>query len=186
MLAGYERLLARRPLAVKTVFGGVVACCGDATAQAIEQQRAPEESPRSYDMARGMALSSLGTFWNGPFLHYYFNALDRYFPQRPGDFRALLRKVAINQLIVNPLIYLPLFYMWTGAVVGRSATQTREKAEREGINSLLATWGIFTPVNLINFQITPLRHQTSVNVVVSFVYNTTLSLIAAPRPRDTK
>ena len=96
----------------------------------------------------------------------------------------LLSKTAMNQLLTNPLVYLPLFYSWTGFVYGRSLDETVDKARREYVSSLYATWLIFTPVNLFNFYLTPARHQVSVNVIVSFVYNTVLSFIAAPRKQD--
>ena len=59
-----------------------------------------------------------------------------------------------------------------------------EKMRREYLSSLKATWLIFTPLNLVNFYVTPVRHQVSVNVIASFVYNTALSFIAAPRQSD--
>ena len=186
MLARYERLLARRPLVVKTVLGGTIACCGDATAQKIQRSRSSHAAQQPYDKRRGLALTSLGTVWNGPFLHYYFNALDRRFPPSGGKFRAMLLKTGVNQLIMNPFVYLPLFYLWTGTVAGRSSDQIIDKATREYKPSLYATWLIFTPVNVGNFYFVPLRHQTAVNVCVSFVYNTTLSIIGAPREEDVR
>lgn len=80
----YERILARRPVAVKTAAAAAIAFCGDATAQHIEQL--------PYDVRRGLGLSSLGAFWNGPFLHAHFGALDRRFPQLRGGLRPLLTK----------------------------------------------------------------------------------------------
>ena len=124
-----------------------------------------------------MAIVSLGAMWNGPFMHNYFNFLESRFPQA-GGFRNLLTKIAINQLFMNTSVYLPLFYTWTGYVYGRSMDETLAKARREYMPSLQATWAIFTPVNFLNFYLTPVRHQVTVNIVVSFVYNTTLSFIA--------
>ena len=137
-----------------------------------------------YDVKRAAAFSSLGCLWNGPFLHAYFGALERGFPQQAG-FRALLWKTAINQLAVNPLIYLPVFYAWTGHILGRTMEETIAKARREYWSSLYATWVIFTPVNLINFAFIPLRYQVVVNTVTSFVYNVTLSTIAAASTNTT-
>ena len=191
VLAAYERVLARRPILVKTAAGAVIACCGDATAQYLEQRgsgsggSSSEAKPRAfemllppwYDTRRAFAIVSLGAAWNGPFMHMYFNWLERRFPQA-GGIRNLLSKVAINQLLTNSCVYLPLFYSWTGYMYGRTVEETVEKAKREYIPSLKATWIIFTPVNFVNFYLTPVRHQVSVNIIVSFVYNTTLSFIA--------
>lgn len=184
LLVVYERALARWPITVKSAFGCSMAFCGDCTAQFLEYGGKPFE----YDATRGMAIISLGTLWNGPLMHYYFGWLERHFPQRsfasPGAVRILLSKTAMNQLCTNPFVYLPLFYSWTGFAYGRSREETMEKMRREYLSSLKATWLIFTPLNLVNFYVTPVRHQVSVNVIASFVYNTALSFIAAPRQSD--
>ena len=189
VIAAYERVLARRPILLKTSVGAIIACCGDATAQYLEQRDSGSSSsepdavvlpPPWYDTRRAIALISLGAAWNGPFMHLYFNWLERCFPQAGGT-RNLLSKVAINQLLTNSCVYLPLFYTWTGYMYGRSVEETVEKAKREYIPSLQATWAIFTPVNFVNFYLTPVRHQVSVNILVSFVYNTTLSFIAGEK-----
>lgn len=205
----YQRLLSQRPIALKSVLGAALAGTGDATAQWCEQQQqqqrpqsgdSPELSrlgderdvglfvsvPAWYDTRRWLAITSLGMVWNGPFMHVYFNWLERRFPQGAAHdrLRNLLCKTAFNQLLTNPLVYLPLFYSWTGLVYGRAISDTAAKARREYRASLYATWAIFTPVNLVNFYFTPVRHQVSVNILASFVYNTSLSLLAAPREAD--
>jgi hypothetical protein len=216
MFRAYERALAARPILVKTVLGGSVACLGDYVAQTIEQKQSVDSSssgsgsssgsssssgsgsgsgssssrakPLGYDPARGFALTSLGLIWNGPLMHAYFSWLERTFPQRTfgsaGALRSLLSKTAMNQLVTNPFVYLPLFYTYTGFMYGRSMEETFDKAQREYWASLRCTWLIFTPLNFCNFYFTPVRHQVTVNVLASFVFNTALSLIAAPRQTD--
>ena len=185
MFAAYERVLMRRPMAMKTALGFATASVGDGTAQCVEQRG---RDRFQYDAVRGAAITSFGAAWHGPFMHTYIGFLERTFPQRrfgaPGAVWTLLSKTALTQLITNPFIYLPAFYSWTGYVYGRSFDETMEKVRREYLSSLQATWLIFTPVNLLNFYFTPARHQVSVSVAVSFLYNTTLSLISAPRPAD--
>jgi len=75
-------------------------------------------------------------------------------------------------------VYLPFFYTWTGAILGRFTEETLEKARLEYGVTLLTTWGIFAPVNILNFGLVPLRHQVAVNTATGFVYNVALSLIA--------
>lgn len=177
MQAAYERVLARRPVAVKTLTGAVVSWVSDALAQRIEDPVAP------YDSDRGNALTSLGAVWNGPCLHVYFEWLERLFPQRRG-LHSMAPKVLITQLILNPFIYLPMFYSWTAIYYGRSVDETLQKVRREYWPSLYAAWAVFTPVNLANFYYVPVRHQVNVTLAASFVFNTAISLIAAPRQSD--
>ena len=183
MRAAYERLLARRPILVKAATGLTLGLSGDAAAQLSERRAGADTAGNgaaqsTYDYRRGAAFGSLGMFWNGPFMHHYFGALERHFPQKGGGVRVLLIKTSINQLLMNPIVWLPLFYGWTGLVLGRTVSQSISKAKNEYAESLRATWMIFTPVNIINFYFVPVRHQVLVNAWAGFVYNTTLSLIA--------
>ena len=170
MLAKYERLLARRPIAVKAATGTLLAATGDATAQHLEGRG-------SYDLRRGLAFTSLGGFWNGPCMHHIFQRLESILPQS-GGLRTLVPKMCFTQLIMNPFVYLPLFYTWTGVVLGRTLTRTLEKAKREYWVTLKATWLLFIPFNVVNFSFVPVRHQAVALTGFSFVYSTTLSAIA--------
>ncbi|KAL1524099.1 hypothetical protein AB1Y20_019009 [Prymnesium parvum] len=169
MLSAFERVLARRPLLVKSGTGLVLGAAGDFTAQRLEGG--------AYDRRRGFAFTSLATFWNGACMHHLFQWLERALPQSHG-LRSLLPKMCCTQLVINPFVYLPLFYLWTGAVLGRSLAQTREKAEKEYWRTLKATWALFVPFNLVNFGVVPARHQAAALALFSFMYNTAISLIA--------
>jgi protein Mpv17 len=197
MLATYETLLARRPIALKTLLSGTCACLGDTAAQYGEYLRGqhcpapPAASPShgalaapfAVDRQRTGAFTSLAAFWNGPLLHVHFNNLERWFPQRIG-LRSVVSKTMVNQIVWNPFVWLPVFYMWTGFAYWRTLDEIITKARREYWTSLKATWIVFTPVNLANFYFVPVRHQVTTNVAVSFVYSLTLSFLAAPRASD--
>ena len=195
MLSAYEGLLARRPIAFKTVVSGTSACLGDLAAQYSEYlcgqygaaTSSSHSSPAQFavDRQRNAAITSLAAFWNGPLLHTHFNNLERWFPQRNG-LRSVVSKTMIDLLVMSPFVYLPLFYSWTGFAYSRTADEIVSKASRDYWTSLKASWVIFTPFNIANFYIVPVRHQVTTNVVVSFVWNLTLSCLAAPRASDMK
>lgn len=193
MLAAYEAILARRPIALKSLVSGTSGCLGDIAAQYGEHLqgqpadgatvRSTVTAPFAVDRQRNAAITSLATVWNGPLMHTHFNNLERWFPHRVG-LRSVISKVMVNQLVMNPFVYLPLFYTWTGFAYWRTVDEILVKARREYWTSLKATWLIFTPFNLANFYVVPVRHQVTTNVAVSFVYNLTLSFLAAPRLSD--
>jgi len=195
MLATYETLLARRPIALKSIVSGTSACLGDLAAQYSEYlcgqygaaTSSSNSSPAQFavDRRRNAAITSLAAFWNGPLLHTHFNNLERWFPQRNG-LRSVVSKTMIDLLVMSPFVYLPLFYTWTGFAYSRNADEIVSKASREYWTSLKASWVIFTPFNFANFYIVPVRHQVTTNVAVSFVWNLTLSCLAAPRASDMK
>lgn len=89
-------------------------------------------------------------------MHYILGGLETKFPMAAG-WRSLVSKVCCTQLFVNPLVFLPLFYGWTGAVLGRTTEETVEKVRKEGWDTLMATWAIFTPFNVLNFSVIPVR-----------------------------
>lgn len=68
-------------------------------------------------------------------MHCMYGTLQRHFPQG-GGLRTLLPKLVFTQLIVNPFVFLPLFYVWTGAVLGRTFDQTVIKARAEAWTTL--------------------------------------------------
>ena len=185
MMAAYERALARRPIALKSGMGFASSCISDALAQSMEHRGRGSSSatPFAFDHQRSFAISSIGTVWNGPINHWHFGNLERWFPGKLG-FRSILCKAATNQFFMNPFIYLPIFYTWTGLTYGRTFDQVCEKARREYWPSLKATWAIYIPFNIINFWVTPVRHQVPTNIAVSFLYNVLLSLLSAPRLAD--
>lgn len=110
-------------------------------------------------------------------MHYILGGLEARFPMSAG-WRSLASKVMTTQLFVNPCVFLPLFYGWTGVVLGRTVDETFEKVRKEGWDTLLATWAIFTPFNVMNFSVIPVRHQAVSNAAFSLVYQTSLSWIA--------
>jgi len=193
--SAYEGLLARRPIALKSIVSGTSACLGDLAAQYSEYlcgqygaaTSSSNSSPAQFavDRRRNAAITSLAAFWNGPLLHTHFNNLERWFPQRNG-LRSVVSKTMIDLLVMSPFVYLPLFYTWTGFAYSRNADEIVSKASREYWTSLKASWVIFTPFNFANFYIVPVRHQVTTNVAVSFVWNLTLSCLAAPRASDMK
>ena len=193
--SAYEGLLARRPIALKSIVSGTSACLGDLAAQYSEYlcgqygaaTSSSHSSPAQFavDRRRNAAITSLAAFWNGPLLHTHFNNLERWFPQRNG-LRSVVSKTMIDLLVMSPFVYLPLFYTWTGFAYSRNADEIVSKASREYWTSLKASWVIFTPFNFANFYIVPVRHQVTTNVAVSFVWNLTLSCLAAPRASDMK
>ena len=190
MLRAYCRLLDRQPLTVKAITGGTLAFTGDATAQYLEYSQAAVVPvvaaaegahqgvfPAWYDQRRALAMTSLGTAYQGLANHFLINRLERLFPTALG-WRSVINKTLVTQLVLNPLCYLPTFFVWTGAVRGLTLEQLQNKVQREYWSTLNATWLIFTPSNLLVYWLVPVPLQTSVTAVVGFTYQVTLSLIA--------
>ena len=184
-LAGaYDHALHARPIVVKAATGGLLAFLGDLNAQRLELWRHSREGgdhaePFEFDRRRSLALTSMSTFWTGPVNHLWYNMLELRWPQASGGhIRSVLTKTALSQFVANPFLYLPTFYLWTGAVLGRTLRETRAKASREYWPVLRACWVVMGTANMLMFSCVPARYQASFMAGAVFCYNTVLSLLS--------
>ena len=176
--AAYEVALARRPILLKSGVNGVLAFAGDLVTQTTEQGGL---MAGEYDSSRGFALTSLALAW-GSYIHFYLNALEWKWPQAAG-LRALVQKIAFNQFVHNPFVYLPIFFTYTGLIRGKTLPEVRDHARREWWNTLVKTWAVFIPVNVVSFTLMPPRHQATLNAAAGFVYAVVLSVAASRADR---
>ena len=189
----YDAALTLRPRVVKAMTGGTLSFLGDANAQCLEvwsrnQQKlrnAPESERHSvqleqlqFDARRSLAFTSLASFWTGPVNHAWYNLLEAVMPQARSGASQVVAKVAASQLVANPFGYLPTFYLWTGAVLGRTLVETRDKATREYWSTLRATWAVLGTANVVMFAAVPVHYQATFMAVTSFIYQNVLSLLA--------
>ena len=189
ILRSYDAALLARPIAVKAATGGSLAFLGDLNAQALEvlgrnrrrridEQCTQPDAVLHFDKRRSAALTSMSTFWTGPVNHMWYNKLELAFPQVGGGLRSVVAKTALSQLFANPFLYLPTFYVWTGAILGRSLDETLIKARREYWPVLQACWIVLGSSNLIMFSFVPTAYQATFQAVAVFCYNTVLSLLS--------
>ena len=184
-LAGaYDHALHARPIFVKAATGGTLAFLGDLNAQRLELWRRRESGHANnstfvFDRRRSLALTSMSTFWTGPVNHAWYNLLERRWPQAAGgQLRAVVAKTALSQLVANPFLYLPTFYLWTGAMLGRTLRETRAKARNEYWPVLRACWAVMGSANVLMFACVPAPYQASFMAGAVFCYNTVLSLLS--------
>lgn len=87
---------------------------------------------------RTAGFASFGLFYVGGFNHYWFGWLTRQFPG--SDARAVLSKLAVQQLVANSLFYLPTFYIVNGIAMQQTPAEIAHKAENEFVDTLIKTW----------------------------------------------
>ena len=64
-----------------------------------------------------------------------------------------------------------------------TAASERDHARREWWNTLVKTWAVFIPVNVVSFTLMPPRHQATLNAAAGFVYAVVLSVAASRADR---
>jgi hypothetical protein len=113
------------------IFGEFAgAAAGDLVAQSTTEE--------SISWRRTAGFTSFGLLYVGGFNHYWFGWLTRRFPG--SDARAVLSKLAVQQVVANSLFYLPSFYVINGIAMQQTPAQVVEKAETEFVGTLIKTW----------------------------------------------
>ena len=114
--------------AVIVSFGATAA--GDLVAQNATQE--------TISWRRTAGFAGFGLVYVGGFNHYWFGWLTRRFPG--SDARAVLSKLAVQQIVANSLFYLPTFYAINGIALQQSPAEIARKAENEFVDTLIKTW----------------------------------------------
>eukprot|EP00928_Gymnodinium_smaydae_P076507 TRINITY_DN59531_c0_g1_i1.p1 TRINITY_DN59531_c0_g1~~TRINITY_DN59531_c0_g1_i1.p1 ORF type:complete len:231 (+),score=10.63 TRINITY_DN59531_c0_g1_i1:78-770(+) len=180
----YHHSIQSRPVITKCCTGGALSLLGDIGAQSIEACRngsnssVYQPSVGLLDWRRTFALSSISVWWTGLVNHHWYEFLDRLMPMATGKTRYVFAKVAINQFIMNPFIFLPCFYMWTGAIFGRSMDETIAKAQDEYWRVLTACWSTLGLGNVVMFCVLPVAYHAVFVSFVTFCHSIALSLIS--------
>ena len=176
----YNKLLFAHPVKTKAVGTGVTYLFSDMTAQAIETQRpgAPTVAPQDR-AARALKFGAIGALWIGPVLSSWFNLMDRFVPG--SSRRAILVKLIADQLLMAPPLLGSMFCV-TALSNGSSLCMIEEKLRLR----LLPTWGnslvVWAPVSLLQQAMVPLHYRVAVSNLVSYFWDTYLSLIMMDSP----
>ena len=179
VFARYDALLISHPYLTKATGTGVTYVFSDLTAQAIEARREPAPLPARARAERALKFGAVGFFWIGPVLTWWFAWADRWVPGTSA--RPVLAKVALNQTVLGPPLLASMFCL-TALTNGASAPQIGAKLDAH----LWDTWRdgvcVWAPVELVQQSVVPLRYRVAVSNVVSYFWDTYLSLKMMDRP----
>ncbi len=116
----------------------------------------PSTKPATIDAARAARMAGFGTLFYGPYQHFWYRALDAYFPGRSTG--AFLSKVTLNQVALAPVVLAAVF-TWNLALTGRSAAAIGDKIKGDLWPTMVNGWKFWVPAASINFYAVPLQHQ---------------------------
>lgn len=71
-----------------------------------------------------------------------------------------------------------------GLLEGQSVAQSYQRIEDRLWETQVAQWQFWLPVQLVNFQFTPVRHQLNVVLLTSIVWTALLSMWYPPEVLD--
>lgn len=199
-VAWYEGHLESRPVITKMLTGSLLWGIGDAVAQLIPQLVASdddktttanikdnsqgEDTSLDYDITRTGRAVLFGFALHAPTSHVHFNLLE-WMTQRVGvtGLGIPVFKTIMEQFVYWGWISNGMYLGAMGAMQGHSPEKIYNKIHESIWGLMQAQWTFWIPVQLLNFQFVPVRHQLNVVLVTSIVWTALLSFWYPPEPK---
>mmetsp|Transcript_8610 Transcript_8610/g.15198 ORF Transcript_8610/g.15198 Transcript_8610/m.15198 type:complete len:322 (-) Transcript_8610:120-1085(-) len=193
----YEGHLNSRPVTTKAITGSILWGVGDAVAQVaptfFEKDdntngndtdepssssvvMATQKKEFKYDLIRTARAVIFGFVIHAPLSHLHFNFLE--WMTVRGGFQGLripVFKTIMEQFVYWSWISNSLYHGAMGAMQGMNLTQMYDRIADVLWDTQVAQWAFWIPVQLLNFQFVPVRHQLNVVLLTSIAWTALLS-----------
>ncbi len=170
-----EAFIDRHPLLAKSLSMGVTYGLADMTAQLFAYLTHGEVVPLAMRCRRAISLTGVGCLAVGPLLTVWFDFLERIVPGRSK--RAILKRTVLDQAIEVPVM-ISIIFSLSSLAEGHTIAYCLAKIQLK----LLSTWkdctAVWFPVQLVNQGLVPLRFRVIFQAVVSFFWDTYLSIVS--------
>ena len=170
-----EAFIDRHPLLAKSLSMGVTYGLADMAAQLFAYVTHGEVVPLAMRMRRAISLTLVGCLAVGPLLTVWFDFLERIVPGRSK--RAILKRTILDQAIEVPVM-ISIIFSLSSLAEGHTIAYCLAKIQLK----LLSTWkdctAVWFPVQLVNQGLVPLRFRVIFQAVVSFFWDTYLSIVS--------
>lgn len=198
-LEWYEGHLESKPVPTKMVTGAILWGLGDAVAQivpalffddsdatstannannsdTVKEVQSKAATVKEYDYPRTARAMIFGFVIHAPLSHVHFNFLE-WMTIRGGfsGMRVPVFKAFMEQFVYWSWFSNSLYHGAMGAMQGMSPQQIYDRISDVLWDTQKAQWVFWIPVQLLNFQFVPVRHQLNVVLLTSVVWTALLS-----------
>lgn len=191
----YENHLQNRPVTTKAVTGSILWGLGDFVAQVVptvmqdtqKEHEQVEKKEFQYDYPRTARAMFFGFGIHAPLSHLHFNFLE--WMTVRGGFTGLgipVFKTVMEQFVYWSWISNSLYHGAMGAMQGKTFDQIYNRIADVLWDTQKAQWVFWIPVQLLNFNFVPVRHQLNVVLLTSVVWTALLSAWYPPEEEEEK
>ncbi|CAD7695137.1 unnamed protein product [Ostreobium quekettii] len=167
--AGYNELLAEKPIMVKSMTSFFGFMIGDICAQAI--------MGGAYDPYRTARLTAFGVLMDGPVGHCWYATLDKnVMPEDPKTTKAIIIKTALDQLIWAPM-FSCVFFTFVRTMEGHPELAL-STIQSELVPTIVANYALWPLAHLINFRFVPPEQRILYINFVQILWTSYLSNLA--------
>ncbi|KAM0752553.1 hypothetical protein T439DRAFT_371376 [Meredithblackwellia eburnea MCA 4105] len=161
LLAAYNSAVRVNPRTTQSATALVLFGAGD-----ILSQQAIEKKGRDHDLWRTARLALYGAGIFAPLVGGWYRTLDRL--RLPSRTVLVATKVGLDQFVAAPTM-LAVFYSSMTVLEGGGLSDIQQKLRSSWKTTVILNWGVFIPVQALNFGVIPAHLQLlSVNVVSLF------------------
>jgi len=197
----YEGHLKSHPVITKSITGSILWGLGDLVAQMVPTMMddsgskgedgenkgasAVVKKEFEYDFPRTARAIFFGFAIHAPLSHLHFNFLE-WMTVRGGfaGLSAPIFKTVTEQFVYWSWISNTLYHGAMSAMQGKTLQQTYDRIEDVLMDTQIAQWKFWIPVQLLNFRFVPVRHQLNVVLVTSVVWTALLSAWYPPEEEE--
>ena len=183
----YEGHLQARPVTTKACTGAVLWGVGDVVAQVVPAyfDENSDKKEFKYDVPRTARAVTFGFAIHAPLSHLHFNFLE--WMAVKGGFQGL--SITVFKTIMEQFVYWSwfsnsLYHGAMGAMQGMNVDQIYDRIADVLMDTQIAQWKFWIPVQLLNFQFTPVKHQLNVVLLTSIVWTALLSAWYPPEQEE--
>eukprot|EP00956_Cyclotella_meneghiniana_P004536 scaffold5584_cov76-Cyclotella_meneghiniana.AAC.6 len=183
----YEGHLQARPVTTKACTGAVLWGIGDVVAQVVPAfvDESDDNKEFEYDVPRTARAVTFGFAIHAPLSHLHFNFLE--WMAVRGGFQGMsipVFKTIMEQFVYWSWISNSLYHGAMGAMQGMGLDQIYKRIEDVLWDTQVAQWKFWIPVQLLNFQFVPVKHQLNVVLLTSIVWTALLSAWYPPEKKE--
>lgn len=189
----YERHLKARPVLTKAITGSILWGVGDIVAQVVpgyfeEKDIAADDNTttkKGYDLTRTARAITFGFVLHAPLSHLHFNFLE-WMTVKSGlqGLHIPVFKTIMEQFVYWSWFSNSLYHGAMGAMQGMNFQQMYDRVSDVLWDTQVAQWSFWIPVQLLNFQFVPVRHQLNVVLLTSVVWTALLSAWYPPEVEE--
>ena len=189
----YEGHLQARPVTTKAITGSILWGLGDIVAQVVptyfvdDDTTSDKENKKEfkYDFPRTGKAVLFGFALHAPLSHLHFNFLE-WMTVKSGlqGLTIPVFKTVMEQFVYWSWISNSLYHGAMGIMNGMNFQQTYDRISDVLWDTQVAQWSFWIPVQLLNFQFVPVRHQLNVVLLTSVVWTALLSAWYPPEEKE--
>ncbi|XP_062520693.1 protein Mpv17-like [Corticium candelabrum] len=168
----YTRLLSTYPLLTQASTAGVITMVGDI----IAQQCIERKGIKNHKFGRSIKMGTIGLFFTGPVLRFWYIRLDKLVPGTPTLPR-VVKRIALDQAIFAPL-FLASFFVLLAGVERKTRQEIWNKLKQNYYQALAANYMLWPAAQALTFSVVPLRHRVGFVSLVALIWNTYLAWVA--------